>query len=118
MVPHATKTGSAHKTGGIVDHRGRPYEEVPPPASFRSLVVNSAARLLLTAPCSSLSLTRFAFRRLAAESLLLAGQIFPWASHLAAGHVSDTPVKRGSDAVGGRTRQWFHQLRELLLLCK
>jgi hypothetical protein len=71
---------------------------------------NSAARLLLTAPCSLLSLTRFAFRRLAAESLLLAGQIFPWASHLAAGHVSDTPVKRGSDAVGGRTRQWFHQL--------
>ena len=79
---------------------------------------NSAARLELTAPCSSLSLTRFAFRRLAAESLLLAGQIFPWASHLAAGHVSDTPVKRGSDAVVGRVRQWFHQLRELLLLCK
>src|SRR5688572_23376714 len=38
MVPPATKTGSAPKTGGIIDHRGRPYEKVPPPASFRSLV--------------------------------------------------------------------------------
>ena len=25
MAPHATKTDPAHKTGGIVVHRGRPY---------------------------------------------------------------------------------------------
>ncbi len=41
-----------------------------------------------------------------------------WASYLAAGHVSDTAVTRGPGADLGRTRQWFHQLRELLLLCK
>lgn len=50
------------RPAGFVDHRGRPYEKVPPPASFRSPVVNSVSRLQLTAPCSSLSLTRFAFR--------------------------------------------------------
>src|ERR1700682_3668786 len=38
MAPHASKTGSAHKTGGIYDRRGRPYGKVPPPATFRSLV--------------------------------------------------------------------------------
>ena len=38
MAPRAAKTGSAGKTGGIIDRRGRPYEKVPPPASFRSLV--------------------------------------------------------------------------------
>ena len=36
MAPHATKTGPAHKTGGVLDHRGRPYEKVPLPASPRA----------------------------------------------------------------------------------
>ena len=40
------------------------------------------------------------------ESLLLdAFRRLSWASHLAAGHVSDTPVTGGSDAVVGRVRQ-------------
>jgi hypothetical protein len=33
MVPPTAKTDPAHKTGGIVSHRGRPREKVPLPAS-------------------------------------------------------------------------------------
>ena len=72
----------------------------------------------MTVPCNLLSLIRFAFRRWADESLLFNGSGFPWASHLSAGHVSDILVKRSSDAVESRVRQWLHQLRELFLLCK
>jgi len=52
------------------------------------------------------------------ESLLFGETVFAWASYLAAGHVSDTLVTRGSHVVVGHMRQWFHQLRELLLLCE
>jgi hypothetical protein len=41
----------------------------------------------------------------AAESLLLSRSRLSWASHLAAGHVSDTLVKRGSDTFERRARQ-------------
>ena len=40
-----------------------------------------------------------------AESLLLGQSRFSWASHLAAGHVPDTLVTRGSDMVGSHARQ-------------
>ena len=53
-----------------------------------------------------------------AGSLLLAKPVFSRASHFAAGRVSDTLVKRGSDKVGNQIRQSYHQLRELHLLCK
>ena len=33
MVPHTNETDPAHKTGGVVSHRGRPHRKVPPPAS-------------------------------------------------------------------------------------
>ena len=39
------------------------------------------------------------------ESLLFDPLRFSWASHLAAGHVSDTLVKRGSGKVGSQARQ-------------
>ena len=53
----------------------------------------------MTIPCSLLSLIRFVLPTPGVESLLLDSSGFSRASHLAAGHVSDTPVKRGSDAV-------------------
>lgn len=40
-----------------------------------------------------------------AESLLLAKPVFSRASYFAAGHASDTPVKRGSDEVGSHVQQ-------------
>jgi hypothetical protein len=40
-----------------------------------------------------------------AESLLFGRSVLSWASHLAAGHVSDTLVKRGSGMVVGHARQ-------------
>lgn len=39
------------------------------------------------------------------ESLLLDWLSFSWASHLAAGHASDTLVKRGSSVVESHARQ-------------
>jgi len=33
IVPHTDKTDPAQKTGGIISHRGRPYRNVPLPAS-------------------------------------------------------------------------------------
>ena len=52
----------------------------------------------MTVPCSLLSLVRSTFRRGTGESLLLSQSHPTWASHLAAGHVSDTLVKRGPSA--------------------
>ena len=67
--------------------------------------VNSATRLLLTIPRSLLSLIRFAFRHWLPDRCYPAIPVSSWASHLAAGHLSDTLVKRGSDTVESRTRQ-------------
>jgi hypothetical protein len=60
---------------------------------------NSAARLQLTAPCSSLSLTRFAFRRSSVESLLLGGKDrsvgFPPCGRPRVGHSGEKRFGRG-----------------------
>jgi len=67
--------------------------------------VNSATRSKVTVPRSSLSLIRFAFRHRLPSHCYSSGPVFSRASHLAAGRVSDTLVKRGSDKVGSRVRQ-------------
>jgi hypothetical protein len=62
MVPHTAKTDPAHKTGGILSHRGDPMRRSHHPRARRLLRINSAAELQLTAPCSLLSLIRLSFR--------------------------------------------------------
>jgi hypothetical protein len=62
MVPYATKTGSAPKTGGIMIAVDGPMRRPHYPRARRLLRINSATELELTVPCSLLSLTRFAFR--------------------------------------------------------
>jgi hypothetical protein len=42
---------------------------------------------------------------LSINALFVDVSVFSWASHLAAGHVSDTPATGGSGAVVGRVRQ-------------
>ena len=80
--------------------------------------VNSATRSQLTVPRSSLTLIRFAFRRRVPNRCYSASPVLSRASYSAAGRASDTLVKRGSETVGSRVRQSYHQLRELFLLCK
>lgn len=67
--------------------------------------VISATRLLLTVPCSLLSLIRFAFRPRVSSRCYSSCPVFQWASYPAAGHLSDTLVNRGSGMVGGHARQ-------------
>jgi hypothetical protein len=67
--------------------------------------INSATRSYMTVPRSSLSLIRFAFRHRLPSHCYSTGPVFSRASHLAAGRVSDTLVKRGSDKVGSQVRQ-------------
>jgi hypothetical protein len=55
MVPHAAKTDPAHKTGGLVDHRGRPHEKVPPPASQKAPPCQQRYGVIIDGP------TQFAF---------------------------------------------------------
>jgi hypothetical protein len=105
MVPHTAETDPAQKTGGIFVHRGRPQWKVPPPASPKAPPCQQRYGVTIDGPM------QFAF----ADPLVLPAsgttycssqnRFFSWASHLAAGHVSDTPATGGSGAVVGRVRQ-------------
>ena len=80
-------------------------EEDPTTRELAPPRVNSATRLQFTVPRSSLSLIRFAFRRRQTSHCYSIIPAFEWASHHTAGHLSDTLVNRGSDAVEGCARQ-------------
>ena len=105
MAPHATKTDPAPKTGGIVVTVDDPMRRSHHPRAFApsrqqccEVIIDGPMQFAFADPLRLPTLER-------SNHCYSTVQTLPWASHLAAGHVSDTPVKRGSDAAESHVRQ-------------
>ena len=118
MASHAMKTDPAPKTGGIVVHRGRPYGKVPPPASFAP-PPTQCCEVIYDGPMQFAFAGPLHLPTLKWPSHCYSADLKPtWASHLAAGHVSDTLVKRGSGEDGAVPDSNTISFVSYLLLCK
>ena len=85
--------GSCSKTGGIIVHRGRPKRRSHHP---RACAPSRQQRyeVKIDGPMQFAFANPLRLPTSVGQSLLLAAPVFSWASHLAAGRVSDIPVKR------------------------
>src|SRR4051794_13630943 len=86
---------SARKTGGVVGHHGRPYEEAPSPAGQLPPPRRQRCGATIDDPMPFAFANPLPFPIGRRTSRCCSAVVETWASHVAAGHVLDTPVTRG-----------------------